>query len=65
MKKGNANNPTAGSPTSNAEPTIYSAPLTFDANVFTSVSPPSIDIQPNPRKKRRRVVTSETLNATS
>ena len=65
MKKGNANNQIAGPPTSNAEPTIHSAPPTSDANVFTSAPPPSTDIQPNPRKKRRRVVTFETLNATS
>nr|POF22413.1 hypothetical protein CFP56_66024 [Quercus suber] len=39
-KKGNANNPTAGPPTSNAEPTIHSAPPTSNANVFTSAPQP-------------------------
>nr|POF22412.1 hypothetical protein CFP56_66023 [Quercus suber] len=65
-KKGNANNPTAGPPTSNAEPTIHSAPPTSNANVFTSAPQPSIDIQPNPRQKRqkrRRAITSKILNA--
>ena len=68
-KDGHANRPAIGSaqPGSNAQPIVHKAQSNSNDDVTTSATPPPTDNQSNPRPKRqkkRKAITTETLNAT-